>query len=89
VVGENGTDDLFNQLACLGTWRPATGAWNAHHDERGLASMDIYHVTIGTPVVVFLHPGRTPPSTEQCASQIERSARHSKAGPRPPAAYFV
>jgi hypothetical protein len=28
--------------------------WNAHHDERGFASMHIYHVVSGTPVVTIL-----------------------------------
>src|SRR4030081_3420618 len=37
--------------------------WNAHHDERGFASMHIYHVTSGTPVVTILRPARTPKGT--------------------------
>src|SRR5580698_9008750 len=53
-------DDTFcaahgsQQLAC----------WNAHHDERGFASMHIYHVASGTPVVAILRPARTPKGTE-------------------------
>src|SRR5436305_2024013 len=38
--------------------------WNAHHDERGFASMHIYHVASGTPVVTILRPARTPKGTE-------------------------
>src|SRR5262252_7231189 len=34
--------------------------WNAHHDERGFASMHIYHVASGTPVATILRPARTP-----------------------------
>jgi hypothetical protein len=33
-------------------------------DERGFASMPIYHVTSGTPVVTILRPARTPKGTE-------------------------
>jgi Alpha amylase, catalytic domain/Transposase DDE domain group 1 len=35
-----------------------------HHDERGFASMHIYHVASGTPVVAILRPARTPKGTE-------------------------
>jgi hypothetical protein len=38
--------------------------WNAHHDERGFASMHIYHVASGTPVATILRPARTPKGTE-------------------------
>jgi hypothetical protein len=38
--------------------------WNAHHDERGFASMHVYHVASGTPVVTILRPARTPKGTE-------------------------
>jgi hypothetical protein len=34
------------------------------YDERGFASMHIYHVTSGTPVVAILRPARTPKGTE-------------------------
>jgi hypothetical protein len=37
---------------------------NARHDERGFASMHIYHVASGTPVVMILRPARTPKGTE-------------------------
>jgi hypothetical protein len=38
--------------------------WNAHHDERGFASMHIYHAASGTPVVAILRPACTPKGTE-------------------------
>jgi DDE family transposase len=53
-------DDTF--CAAHGTQQLAF--WNAHHDERGFASMHIYHVTSGTPVVAILRPARTPKGTE-------------------------
>jgi hypothetical protein len=34
--------------------------WNAHHDERGFASLQIYHVASGTPVAAILRPASTP-----------------------------
>jgi Transposase DDE domain group 1 len=40
--------------------------WNAHHDERGFASMHIYHVASGAPVAAILRPARTPKGTEVC-----------------------
>jgi hypothetical protein len=40
--------------------------WNAHHDERGFASMHIYHVASGTPVAAILRPARTPKGSEVC-----------------------
>ena len=33
--------------------------WNAHHDERGFASMHIYHVASGAPVAAILRPARS------------------------------
>ena len=53
------------------TFCPAHGGqqlafWNAHHNERGFASMHIYHVASGTPVVTILRPARTPKGTEVC-----------------------
>jgi hypothetical protein len=53
-------DDPF--CAAHGTQQLAF--WNAHHDERGFASMHIYHVTSGTPVATILRPARTPKGTE-------------------------
>ena len=38
--------------------------WNAHHDERGFATMHVCHVKSGTPVVAILRPARTPKGTE-------------------------
>ena len=42
--------------------------WNeaprAHHDERGFASMHIYHVASGAPVAAILRPARTPKGSE-------------------------
>src|SRR5215472_10582500 len=38
--------------------------WNAHHDERGFATMHIYHVGTGAPVAMILRPARTPKGTE-------------------------
>ncbi len=40
--------------------------WNAHHDERGFASMHICHVASGAPVAAILRPARTPKGTEVC-----------------------
>jgi hypothetical protein len=40
----------------------AASNWHSepHHDERGFASMHIYHVVSGTPVATILRPARTP-----------------------------
>ena len=38
--------------------------WNAHYDERGFASVHIYHVASGTPVAAILHPRALPGGTE-------------------------
>ena len=41
--------------------------WNAHHDERGFASMHIYHVASNTPIVTILRPKRAAtPSGSPC-----------------------
>ena len=53
-------DDTF----CAAHGGQQLAFWNAHHDERGFASMHIYHVARGTPVVVILRPARTPKGTE-------------------------
>ena len=53
-------DDTF----CAAHGGQQLAFWNAHHDERGFASMHIYHVTSGTPVVTILRPARTPKGTE-------------------------
>src|SRR6201982_954075 len=52
-------DDTF----CAAHGGQQLAFWNAHHDERGFASMHIYHVASGTPVVI-LRPARTPKGTE-------------------------
>ena len=49
-------DDTF----CAAHGAQQLAFWNAHHDERGFASMHIYHVTSGTPVATILRPARTP-----------------------------
>ena len=38
--------------------------WNAHHDERGFASMHIYHAGSGLPVATILRPAKTPAGRE-------------------------
>src|SRR3954452_7714515 len=53
-------DDTF----CAAHGAQQLAFWNAHHDERGFASMHIYHVASGTPVVAILRPARTPKGTE-------------------------
>jgi Transposase DDE domain group 1 len=34
--------------------------WNAHHDERGFASVHVYHAGTGLPVATILRPAKTP-----------------------------
>jgi hypothetical protein len=53
-------DDTF----CAAHGGQQLAFWNAHHDERGFASMHIYHVTSGTPVATILRPAPTPKGTE-------------------------
>src|SRR6202795_4996261 len=53
-------DDTF----CTAHGGQQLAFWNAHHDERGFASMHIYHVASGTPVVTILRAARTPKGTE-------------------------
>jgi hypothetical protein len=53
-------DDTF----CAAHGSQQLAFWNAHHDERGFASMHIYDVASGTPVVAILRPARTPKGTE-------------------------
>jgi Transposase DDE domain group 1 len=38
--------------------------WNAHHDERGFASMHVYHAGTGLPVATILRPAKTPGGRE-------------------------
>jgi hypothetical protein len=49
-------DDTF----CAAHGGQQLAFWNAHHDERGFASMHIYHVASGAPVVTIPRPARTP-----------------------------
>src|SRR5246500_4553568 len=53
-------DDTF----CAAHGGQQLAFWNAHHDERGFASMHIYHVASGTRVATILRPARTPKGTE-------------------------
>src|SRR3984957_8451788 len=53
-------DDTF----CAAHGGQQLAFWSAHHDERGFASMHIYHVASGTPVATILRPARTPKGTE-------------------------
>jgi hypothetical protein len=53
-------DDTFN--AAYGGQQ--LGFWNAHHDERGFASMHIYHARTGLPVATILRPAKTPGGNE-------------------------
>jgi hypothetical protein len=53
-------DDTF----CVAHGGQQLAFWNAHHDERGFASMHIYHVASGTPIAAILRPARTPKGTE-------------------------
>jgi len=49
-------DDTF----CAAHGGQQLAFWNAHEDERGFASMHIYHVASGTPVATILRPGAHP-----------------------------
>lgn len=53
-------DDTFN--AAHGGQQLAF--WNAHHDERGFASMHVYHAATGLPVATILRPAKTPKGSE-------------------------
>jgi Transposase DDE domain group 1 len=53
-------DDTF----CAAHGGQQLAFWNAHHDERGFASMHIYHVASCTPLAAILRPARTPKGTE-------------------------
>jgi hypothetical protein len=55
-------DDTF----CAAHGGQQLAFWNAHHDERGFASMHIYHVASSIPIVTILRPARTPKGTEVC-----------------------
>jgi Transposase DDE domain group 1 len=53
-------DDTF----CAAHGGQQLAFWNAHHDERGFATMHVYHVASGAPVAAILRPARTPKGTE-------------------------
>jgi hypothetical protein len=53
-------DDTF----CAAHGGQQLAFWNAHHDERGFATMHIHHVASGTPVAAILRPARTPKGSE-------------------------
>ena len=53
-------DDTF----CTAHGGQQLALWNAQHDERGFASMHIYHVASGRPVAAILRPARTPKGSE-------------------------
>ncbi len=53
-------DDTFN--AAHGGQQLAF--WNAHHDERGFATMHVYHAGTGLPVATILRPAKTPSGVE-------------------------
>ena len=53
-------DDTF----CAAHGGQQLAFWNAHYDERGFASMHIYHVASGAPVAAILRPARTPKGSE-------------------------
>jgi hypothetical protein len=64
-------DDTF----CAAHGGQQLAFWNAHHDERGFASMHIYHVASGAPVAAILRPARTPKGSEVC-TVIKHVTRH-------------
>ena len=53
-------DDTF----CAAHGGQQLAFWNAHNDERGFASMHIYHVASGAPLAAILRPARTPKGCE-------------------------
>jgi Transposase DDE domain group 1 len=55
-------DDTF----CAAHGGQQLAFWNAHHDERGFASLHIYHVASGTPVRRSC-ARRAPPRAARCA----------------------
>jgi hypothetical protein len=64
-------DDTF----CAAHGGQQLAFWNAHYDERGFASMHIYHVASGAPVAAILRPARTPKGSEVC-TVIKHVTRH-------------
>jgi hypothetical protein len=53
-------DDTF----CAAHGGQQLAFWNAHHDERGFATMHVYDTARGVPVVAILRPARTPKGSE-------------------------
>ena len=53
-------DDTF----CAAHGGQQLAFWNAHHDERGFATMHVTDTARGLPVVAILRPARTPKGTE-------------------------
>lgn len=53
-------DDTF----CAAHGGQQLAFWNAHHDERGFATMHVTDTAAGVPVVAILRPARTPKGTE-------------------------
>ena len=74
-------DDTF----CAAHGDQQLAFWNAHHDERGFASMHIYYVETGTSLAAILRPARTPKghggahahqARDQITAQKRRLAEH-------------
>jgi hypothetical protein len=53
-------DDTF----CAAYGGQQLAFWNAHHDERGFATMHVYDTARGLPVVAILRAAKTPAGTE-------------------------
>ncbi len=53
-------DDTF----CAAHGGQQLAFWNAHHDERGFATMHVTDTARGVPVVAILRPAKTPGGTE-------------------------
>jgi Transposase DDE domain group 1 len=68
-------DDTF----CAAHGGQQLAFWNAHHDERGFASMHIYHVTSGTPTMPHLMFGQSRSTT--CGATFKRHCDGSEDGP--------
>jgi hypothetical protein len=66
-------DDTF----CAAHGGQQLAFWNAHHDERGFASMHIYHVASGAPVATILRPARTPPGSAAMPPSLCSIAQNS------------
>ena len=60
LIYVDNSDDTFN--AAYGGQQLIF--WNAHYDERGFASMHVYHAGSGLPVATILRPAKTPGGIE-------------------------